>query len=286
MRLPWQTFALPKTAKPQRPGAVFLPGATSALGLLLEEMLSLKESRNPLIIFGFCALALASTACSTGPDDEGDEGTGGSTAAGGSTASGGADSASGGADVSGSGGSAELEYIFCGPVDTCPPSTDGMDLTTPVSFRNDIYTPFFFPGCVGAGCHGHPTMSAADLYFGSAGTAAADPLPLTDAEITALITQLKGPAVIGTSAMNVVPSNWQESFLMMKLDGCQSQHGVTCDQENESLVGNNLCEQTCGDGMPLSEGDAVNPFPFATTPQELVAVNKVRAWIAQGALDN
>jgi|GEM_PF-1116446 len=281
MALPWQTFAHPKTTKPRRPGALFLPGATLALRLLLKEMLSLKESRNPLTIFSFCAAALASTACSSDPVEDDDMGSGGT----GTVSSGGSGNTDGaGGDTTGSGG--ELAYTFCGPVDTCPPNIDAVDMTTPVSFRNDIYTPFFFPGCIGAGCHGNVDSSSADLYFGTPGTSSTDPIPLTDAEITALIAQLKGPAVVAPSAMNVVAGNWEDSFLMMKLDGCQSQHGVACDQDNTWFETYNLCEQTCGDGMPLSEGDAINPIPFATTPDQQVAVHKVRAWIAQGALDN
>jgi hypothetical protein len=159
-------------------------------------------------------------------------------------------------------------------------------MTTAVSFRTDIYTPFFFAGCVGAGCHGSPTASSANLYLGTPGTSSTEPLPLDDAQITALITQLKGPANIAPTATNVIAGDWENSFLMMKLDGCQSQHGMACDQENESLATNNLCEQVCGDGMPLSEGDFINPIPFATNREEQVHLNKVRAWIAQGAPDN
>ncbi len=172
-------------------------------------------------------------------------------------------------------------YFYCEPVDTCPPSVTGVDLTTPVSFRDDIYEPFLKEACSGAtGCHGDGSTSAAKLDFGNPEE------PLDSDAISLLITQLKmKPTEMAPTEVNVVEGNWVSSFLMAKLDGCQNDYGLVCDEESEfqKLV---TCDNSpCGDGMPASEGD-ITPVPFARTEAERVKVHKVRAWIAQGAPDN
>jgi hypothetical protein len=107
-----------------------------------------------------------------------------------------------------------------------------------------------------------------------------------DAAITALINQLKSAnPEIAPTQKNVVPGDWQSSFLMAKLDGCQNRYGLTCNTSSAHLLFS-LCGQPCGDGMPASEGTTSNPTPFATTAEQRVMVHKIRAWIVQGALDN
>lgn len=184
------------------------------------------------------------------------------------------------ADSAGDGDGDAGSFFYCEPADTCPPSVEGVDLTTPVLFRTDIYEPFLKGACSGtSGCHGDGSTSAANLDFGS------DEEPLTDDQITALILQLKGAqAKMAPTEFNVVEGNWQASFLMTKLDGCQNDYGLDCDEESEfqKLA---TCDGSCGDGMPASEGD-ITPVPFARTEAERAQVHKVRAWIAQGAHNN
>lgn len=217
-------------------------------------------------------LSAALGACSESLGDEspgdGDGATGGT--------SGDGDAATGGMSGDGDG-----PYRYCSPAETCPPSVEGVDLTTPVSFRTDIYMPYLRGGCgETAGCHG-TAPGAANLYFGSSTLEALD-----DAAISALITQMTTtPSEIAPTEKNVVPGDWQSSFLMSKLDGCQNAYGLTCNTDSAHLLFS-LCGKTCGDGMPASEGTAMNPTPFATTAEERVIIHKIRAWIAQGAQDN
>lgn len=184
-------------------------------------------------------------------------------------------------DGDGDTGDGDGPYRYCSPADTCPPSIEGVDLTTPVSFRNDIYTPYLLGGCgEAAGCHG-PPAGVANLVFGKSNMP-----PLDDAGITALIDQLKNDEPeIAPTERNVVPGDWQSSFLMAKLDGCQNDYGLTCNTSSGHLL-LSVCSEPCGDGMPASEGTATNPTPFATTAEQRVMIHKIRAWIAQGALDN
>ena len=214
-------------------------------------------------------------ACSEAADGDGGDGDGdGNSPSGGNTGDG--DGASGGNTGDGDG-----PYRFCSPADTCPPSIEGVDMTTPVSFRNDIYLPYLQGGCgEAAGCHGS-APGAVNLYFG-----ASDVPPLDDAAISALIAQLTTEqAEIAPTQRNVVPGDWRNSFLMAKLDGCQSSYALTCDASNQYLLFSQ-CEDACGDGMPASEGTSSSPTPFATTAEQRVVIHKIRAWIEQGALDN
>ena len=205
----------------------------------------------------FTSFALISTACS--PNNGGGDGDG----------------------DTGSGGNANLEYTFCGPASTCPPDVSGVDLTTPVSFKTDIY-PIFTSSCSGgSGCHGSELTTG--LGFGTA-TA-----PLDDAGLQALVTQLTtAPSGLAAAEKNVVAGDWTKSFMMMKLDGCQNQNGVSCNVPND-LLSYVLCADSevnpanCGDAMPQSEGTANNPTPYPLTD---VNRNKIRAWIQQGALLN
>jgi hypothetical protein len=179
----------------------------------------------------------------------------------------------------GDGGDGDGPYRYCSPAETCPPSVEGVDLTTPVSFRNDLYGPYLQGGCgETAGCHGYPA-GAAGIIFGTAA------MPLDDAGIAALINQLKtDESEIAPPMKNVVPGDWQNSFLMTKLDGCQNDYGITCSNSSHLVLA--LCGEPCGDGMPASEGTSASPTPFATTPAERAVIHKIRAWIAQGAPDN
>lgn len=180
----------------------------------------------------------------------------------------------------GDGDGDETSFTFCEPADTCPPSLEGVDMTTPVSFSTDIYEGYFRDSCGGgSGCHGRMSNAASGIYMGNATT------PLDAAGVSTLIAQLKQTmSEVAPAETLVVPSDWQNSWLMTKLDGCQDASGATCTGEGDLNL--SVCGSPCGDGMPASEGDSSNPNPFPTTAEERVKVHKVRAWIAQGALDN
>lgn len=177
----------------------------------------------------------------------------------------------------------DAKYLFCEPAETCPPSVEGIDLTTPVSFRTDIYEGYFRGSCGGgSGCHGRVSNAAAGIYFGDG----SEETKLTDEEIATLIAQLtQTMSEIAPAENLIVAGDWQNSWLMTKLDGCQDAYGVECPGTSDALI-LSACDSACGDGMPASEGDSANPTPFATTAEERAKVHKVRAWIAQGALDN
>src|SRR5690606_21182312 len=69
-------------------------------------------------------------------------------------------------DTGNGGGTRNTPFAFCGPATTCPPNTSGADLTTPVSFRTDIFEPIFQVGCNDATCHGHQTAARGKLWLG------------------------------------------------------------------------------------------------------------------------
>lgn len=220
------------------------PGHRYTGGLKLPAMMLSRTLLRSLPLLSLIPLAAAAGACSS--EDDAEEPTG-----------------DGDGDLS-----------FCSPADTCPPDVTNVDLTTPVMFRTDVYEPFLRTSCGELpGCHGAPTASAANLYLGK------QAVGLTDAEITALVAQLTtANSEIAPAEKNVVPGNWQDSFLMAKLDGCQSSYDFACNPENPHLT-ISFCGEACGDGMPANE-------ELFVTGSDRQMVNKVRAWIAQGALDN
>lgn len=219
--------------------------------------------------------AITLAACSNGDGTNNGSGGGSSVGTGGTSGTGG-----GGAECI----PKEGMYEFCSPADcTCPPDVTGVDLITPVSFREHIYPSM--PASCGEGSLCHGSDQATGYSFGTAET------PLTDAEISALIAQFKMPSPVA-NIPNVIDGNWQGSYLMIKLDGCQNHSNLNCDPEAPGL-GASACVQEC-DALfcdPLPCGDAMPPSTAgdtltATYPLSPELRNKVRAWIAQGALDN
>lgn len=169
---------------------------------------------------------------------------------------------------SGANGSAET---FCNPAATCPHDASGEDLTTPVSFRADVF-PIFQTTCNDSGCHGKETGTFGNLYLGpETGTP-------TEAEYTQIVTMLTGKTPEITSDVSLVAAgNWQQSLMMLKVDGCQNDAGLSC---GEPPLGS-LCDEACGDAMPPLAPDEATPFPISADQRRVL-----RAWIAQGALDN
>jgi hypothetical protein len=154
-------------------------------------------------------------------------------------------------------------------------------MDTAVSFYTDIYQGYFRDSCGGgSGCHGRMGNAAAGIYLGNSDS------PLDEAAVNTLVAQLtQTMSAVAPTERLVIPENWQSSWLMTKLDGCQDAYEVECDGEADELM-LSVCGSDCGDGMPASEGDNSNPNPFPISEEERVKVHRVRAWIAQGATAN
>ncbi len=178
----------------------------------------------------------------------------------------------GGGSGGGSGGGTAGPFAYCGPADsgaTCPVTVDASALPADVQFRRDVL-PIFERNCNSSICHG-ATM-AADLYLGLAASEG----PTPDDVATTVVTSLKAPSQTAAAVNNVEPGNPENSFLMLKVDGCQNSVGLSCVDVADKY---NFCsDNACGDSMPLvGEPD----FPLSADDR-----NTIRAWIAQGALDN
>lgn len=217
----------------------------------MNKHLALPVSALRLVLapLAMSVLALASPACSDGTtEDDGatDGGSGGTTTDGPPIAS------------------------YCEPAGSCPVDASGADLTAPVSFEADVM-PIFQASCNDTLCHGDRTRARGDLWLGpeEGETASAEDLDTIVSTLTG-----KG-SELNTDLKNVVPGDWENSFLMHKVDGCQNDLGLDCD---ESLLDSTaVCGESCGDGMPQDED------LYALTEDER---NTIRAWIAQGAENN
>lgn len=203
------------------------------------------------LVFASCAIgmmAIAIPACGDSGNDGSADGAGGT----GGTADGSAPIAA-----------------YCEPADTCPVDVTGADLETPVSFASDVM-PIFQTSCNDGLCHGDRTRARADLWLGpEEGEVSADDLETIVDTLTGKTSELNG------DLRNVVPSDWESSFLMHKVDGCQNDLGLECDEAE--LDTSAVCEEPCGDGMP--QDDDLYPLTDAQR-------NTIRAWIAQGAENN
>jgi hypothetical protein len=168
------------------------------------------------------------------------------------------------------------EYSFCAPAEgTCPASTAGIDFQAPVSFKTDIYDAFLVNSCGGGiGCHANAASSG--LALGEVDA------PLDTAVVVADLTTRKSDLA---EVANVIAGNWEGSFFMQKLDGCQNHSGFTCNEDADGLFYSACTDKPspCGDAMPASEGDSSNPNAYPITKAQR---DKVRVWIQQGAQNN
>lgn len=172
-----------------------------------------------------------------------------------------------------------LPFIACGsddssgddggssscPSQDCPFDYSTVDLSSPaVSFQGEVM-PIFQRACNFSSCHGKEVGSKAELYLGP-NTSGGDPDAATR---TAIIQGIVGQPSLTASSMNLVTaSDPANSFLMVKMDGCQNARGLTCDPQATDT-------EPCGDSMP-QRADLLCPDERDT----------VRRWIAQGAADN
>jgi hypothetical protein len=146
------------------------------------------------------------------------------------------------------------------------PCLTGSALQSPtVSFANDIQ-PIFNGSCAisGASCHGSPTtnpQTTGQIYLGSVhgGVPASSILPK--------IVDQTSPE---NGSMNIIKAGDPvNSYLMHKLDGDQCQYSSACNATMNPLFFN------CGIQMPYNSGVL-----------DQGRRDKIRRWIAQGAMAN
>jgi hypothetical protein len=172
--------------------------------------------------------------------------------------------------------------VVCEPFDYA--SFDGQDPA--VSFEGDVY-PLLRRGCGFSSCHGVAFGGKAALFLGpnlnsDAGIIAADAgrddagrlidpegSTLTEAEIRQLVVDGLVHVPSRTApAMNLVePGDPEQSFLMLKLEGCQAEANLTCEVQSGAQSDN-----PCGDLMPRNG----EKLPDAE-------LDVIRRWILQGA---
>ncbi|HMJ16572.1 MAG TPA: hypothetical protein VK524_34395, partial [Polyangiaceae bacterium] len=157
----------------------------------------------------------------------------------------------------------------------CPYDYSSFDGTSPaVSLSNDLLGmdgTLRFSCAFGSTCHGSETNSTgARLYLGSDVDRDAGG-PLTQEQIDHVHTNLVGKASAAAPGIQlVVPGKPEESFLMMKLDGCLEQVKSECEGTTSRIT-----EHPCGSAMP--EGSQMLPKAER---------DAIRAWIKQGAQNN
>jgi hypothetical protein len=155
----------------------------------------------------------------------------------------------------------------CGP-QGCPfdyTNYDGMGMAA-VSFDADVL-PVMRRACGFSACHGTTVGSKAGLYLGPSLMAPAPDTMTKQAIINGLVNTPSSTAM----AMNRITANDPEqSFLMLKLDGCHTTAGLTC-----TLQGSSMPSDSCGQIMPPGG-------------QSLCADERdlFRRWISQGAQNN
>jgi hypothetical protein len=132
----------------------------------------------------------------------------------------------------------------------------------PVSFSKDVY-PTLQRNCSDLACHGTQPGRGAALYLG-----APPPAKVKASEIHALLVDVRSRTAPRVSL--VKPGDPELSFLLLKIEGCQSSVGLDCVKQAGATSGD-----ACGDKMP--QGGR----PICDNDRELL-----RTWIAQGAEDN
>jgi len=151
------------------------------------------------------------------------------------------------------------------PLPACPVDVSGLDLTTPsVSFETEVL-PLFRRSCTFSSCHGSPTDGKAKLYLGpkksDTGTT------IDSAFRQQLIDGLVDVASQTAPEMDLVEAgDPDKSFLMLKVDGCHNEAGLTCKTQTGSKS-----KKPCGDVMPQNG-------VLCAEDRDLL-----RRWIAQGA---
>lgn len=154
---------------------------------------------------------------------------------------------------------------------------------TPVSFKNDIFTPILRPTCNTSSCHGlalaqkTADLPGAGLYLGPLDK---DTVTTVDDNMMALInTELTGASRTAPSMKLAAAGDPANSFLMLKLTGCQNTKSLSCTVQSVTL---SETKSGCGDTMPASCYTQMNGL----TPPTQAQLTIIARWIAQGAKNN
>jgi hypothetical protein len=180
----------------------------------------------------------------------------------------------------------------------CVQFADDASLTTPtVSFKNDVFPIFQFSCGISSSCHGGDPMSdigQRGLFLGctdsslEAGTCTATGDGL--AQVYAGLVGASANTPIEETCMPfVMPGDPTKSYLMHKMDGDQCT--VTCCKpDNAAVMAAEMMAPWCGQFMPyqvmtLPAGPVCGGSSDCSQPGTN-SRDTVRAWIAQGAMNN
>lgn len=135
------------------------------------------------------------------------------------------------------------------------------------SFKDDV-VPLLQRACNLRTCHGGGfENSRADLYTGLSLSSGPPEQSELD-QIHAMM--LLAPSTTTNNMPRVTPGDPANSFLMVKIDGCQNFRGLTCTAQSGAVS-----DGVCGDDMPQSQ-------PALPDSEK----NVFRDWIAMGAKNN
>ncbi|HEY4104956.1 MAG TPA: hypothetical protein VGM44_13755 [Polyangiaceae bacterium] len=154
--------------------------------------------------------------------------------------------------------------------------------TDTVHFKDDIFSAIIRPTCNTSACHGvtlqneNATYPAAGLYLGPN---TSDTSTTVDATLLAEITgELYGPSHTAPSLNIVKPMDPANSFLMLKLTGCENSQNLSCMVQSLTL---SETKTGCGDPMPPSCDAQMSDLELTSAQIQTFA-----RWIAQGAQNN
>jgi hypothetical protein len=163
-------------------------------------------------------------------------------------------------DTSGGGGSS-VSSDQC-RLEGCPVVDDAGAGGPQVSFRQDLM-PAIQRNCSDAPCHGKEVDGAAELFLGP-------PLPAA-VDVSSVIRRIVGVSSRTAPELRLIaPGDPENSFLLLKVEGCQNTGGLTC----QALLGARS-GQPCGDTMPQAARPLCNKERA-----------NLRSWIRQGAQDD
>jgi hypothetical protein len=160
-------------------------------------------------------------------------------------------------------GASETPATGCA-AQSCPFDYGAFDASSPITFQADVL-PLLRRSCgLSSSCHGDPKSNEAGLYLGPALTAPEPDLTARQQIVAGLVGK---PSKTAPSMSLVAATDPEHSFLMLKVDGCQSSAGLSCSVQPHAKTNG-----VCGDRMPQS-----SPALCAAERDVL------RVWIAQGA---
>ena len=126
---------------------------------------------------------------------------------------------------------------------------------------------FLRRACGFSTCHGNLQKPAAGLFLGPPLFSFTDPIQIIPEEIAAVLANLiRRPSQIAPALNRVVPGDPQNSFLMIKVDGCFTPIAAQC----ENQLPGSVTDHRCGDVMPRG-GQPLVPAERDT----------LRRWISQ-----